>query len=258
MRNVAVAVLSAVLVSGAAFAVQAGHAPRPTAAQAAAVSDKTRPEKDVARDADRKPAETLAFAGVRPGMVVVDYWPGGGYFTRLLSRAVGPNGRVYAMAPDVLKQKFGEKAVTQLTSLGKDPATPNVKADFVTAEAFATIEPVDMVWTTNNYHDMHDAFAGPIDVAKFNKAVFAALKPGGVYLVADHAAEAGSGLRDTDTLHRIDPEQVKKEVTAAGFVFEGQSDLLRNSSDDHKSKIFDSGIRAHTDQFIYKFRKPRH
>jgi predicted methyltransferase len=86
--------------------------------------------------------------------------------------------------------------------------------------------------------------------------VFDALKPGGIYLIIDHAAAAGSGMRDTDTLHRIDPAIVKKQVTAAGFVFDGESKLLANAGDDHSKPVFDQSIRRHTDQFIYKFRKP--
>jgi len=89
-----------------------------------------------------------------------------------------------------------------------------------------------------------------------NKAVFAALKPGGTYLIVDHVAQAGSSLRDTDTLHRIDPATVKSQVTAAGFQFVGESPLLANQADDHTKKVFDPSVQGHTDQFIYKFRKP--
>ena len=115
-------------------------------------------------------------------------------------------------------------------------------------------EPVDMVWTSQNYHDLHN-FPG-LDVGIFNKLVFDDLKPGGIYLVLDHRAEAGSGGRDTKTLHRIDPETVKKEVQAAGFVFVAASDLLHQPGDDHSLKVFDPAVRGKTDQFILKFRKP--
>jgi predicted methyltransferase len=98
---------------------------------------------------------------------------------------------------------------------------------------------------------------GPTDPAILNKAVFAALKPGGVFVVVDHAAESGSGLRDTETLHRIDPDIVKQQVEAAGFRFAGESDVLRNPADDHTLKVFDKSIRGHTDQFVYKFVKPQ-
>ena len=115
---------------------------------------------------------------------------------------------------------------------------------------------VDLVFTAQNYHDYPDKFMGKVAPAVLNKAVFAALKPGGVYLIIDHAAAAGSGMRDTDTLHRIDPAAVKSQVIAAGFKFVGMSPLLANPADDHKLVVFDKAIRGHTDQFIYKFRKP--
>jgi predicted methyltransferase len=114
--------------------------------------------------------------------------------------------------------------------------------------------PVDLVWTSQNYHDLHN-FPG-IDVGMFNKMVFDDLKPGGIYLILDHSAESGSGGRDTKTLHRIDPETVKAEVLAAGFVLVGSSDLLRQPADNRSLKVFDPAVRGQTDQFILKFRKP--
>jgi predicted methyltransferase len=115
---------------------------------------------------------------------------------------------------------------------------------------------VDVAFTVQNYHDYPDKFMGPTDPAILDKDVFAALKPGGTYIVIDHVAEAGSGLRDTDTLHRIDPALVKRQVEAAGFEYVDESDVLRNPADDHTLKVFDPTVRGHTDQFAYKFRKP--
>ena len=115
-------------------------------------------------------------------------------------------------------------------------------------------EAVDLVWTSQNYHDLHNI--PNADVADFDRSVFKALKPGGVFIVLDHAAAAGSGFRDTSTLHRIDPEAVKQEVLSAGFKFEAESDVLHNAADDHTLKVFDPAIRGKTDQFILKFRKP--
>jgi len=120
----------------------------------------------------------------------------------------------------------------------------------------ATPEPVDLVWTSQNYHDLHDSFAKPADLAQVNAAIFRALKPGGIYVVLDHAALPGSGLSATETLHRIDPATVRAEVEAAGFVYVGESDVLRNPNDPHTAKVFDPSIRGHTDQFVFKFRKP--
>jgi predicted methyltransferase len=221
---------------------------------AAAVADPSRPADDRARDADRKPAEMLAFAGVKPGDKVVDFIPGKGYFTKLFSAAVGPNGKVYAYLP----AEFAKFAKNPLPANGApgDPNRPNVTFLTAPANSFATPEPVDVVWTSQNYHDLHDDFAKPADIAQVNKAVFNALKPGGVYVVLDHAAAAGSGLSATDTLHRIDPAVVKSEVEAAGFAFDGESDVLANPADDHTKKVFDPSIRGKTDQFVFRFKKP--
>jgi predicted methyltransferase len=117
-------------------------------------------------------------------------------------------------------------------------------------------EKLDLIWTAQNYHDLHDSFLGPANVAALNRAFFDALKPGGTFLVIDHVAESGSGLRDTDTLHRIDPVRMKGEIEAAGFVFESQTDALRNPDDDHKRAVFDPIVRGKTDQVVFRFRKP--
>jgi predicted methyltransferase len=223
---------------------------------ASAVADGNRPDADKARDANRKPAETLAFTGVKPGAKIAELLPGGGYFTRLFSKAVGGSGHVYAVVPAPLADAPADMPdfAARVKAIAADPNYANVS---VVVEPFSQLGvpvPVDLVWTSQNYHDLHD-FPG-LDVGIFNKMVFDDLKPGGIYLVLDHVAEAGSGERDTKTLHRIDPETVKKEVLAAGFVFVGSSDLLRRSSDSHSLKVFDPTVRGKTDQFILKFRKP--
>lgn len=221
---------------------------------AAALSDPSRPAADMVRDNDRRPGDVLAFAGVRPGAKVADLIPGGGYFTRILSKAVGPRGRVFAYVPDELTKLA--KREPAVNAIARDPAYPNVTVVLNTLPNFSTPEKLDLVFTAQNYHDMHDKFMGPANLSVVNRQVFKALKPGGVYLVIDHAADAGSGLRDTETLHRIDPAVVKAEVTAAGFIFEGESRVLRNPSDPRKANVYDAGIRGKTDQFVYKFRKP--
>jgi predicted methyltransferase len=113
-----------------------------------------------------------------------------------------------------------------------------------------------MVWTSQNYHDYPDEFMGRIDPAQLNRAVFAMLKPGGTYFIVDHAAEPGSGMRDTERFHRIDPATVRAQVEAAGFEYVGSSDALRNPADSHAVAVFDPTIRGHTDQFVMRFRKP--
>jgi predicted methyltransferase len=221
---------------------------------AAAVADPGRGnQKDV--DARRHPAEVIAFSGVKPGDKVVDLIPGSGYFTKIFSKVVGPTGKVYMIWPDEYARE-AQPDPEENKKLAK-AGYPNTAVIQQPGAAFATPEPVDLVFTAQNYHDYPDKFMGKIDPMVFNRAVYRALKPGGTFLVVDHVAEAGSGMRDTDTLHRIDPAIVRKQVTAAGFVYEGESNVLRNPADDHKKVVFDKAIRGHTDQFIYKFRKPK-
>jgi predicted methyltransferase len=221
---------------------------------AAAVADKGRAD-DVQDDARRHLAEVVAFSGVKSGDKVVDLIPGSGYFTKVFSKIVGPSGHVYMIWPNEYAKEAQPDPIKNqgLARTGY----PNTSVILQPGAAFATPEPVDLVFTAQNYHDYPDKFMGKIDPMVFNRAVYKALKPGGVFLIVDHAAEAGSGMRDTDTLHRIDPAIVKSQVTQAGFVFEGESKVLRNPADDLKKPVFDKSIRGHTDQFILKFRKPK-
>lgn len=230
-------------------AVMARSAPTPTKP---ASPRPARPADDVARDSARKPAEMIAFAGIRPGSKVGDLIPGAGYFTRIFSAAVGPKGTVYALIPAAYV-KLHPEGMAALQTLAASPGYGNVRA-LALDPASPLPEPLDVVWTSQNYHDLHNAPAGTLE--GFNRAVFAMLKPGGVFVVVDHAAEPGSGARDTNTLHRIDPAAVTAEVTAAGFVFEGESSALRNAADAHTAKVFDPSVRGRTDQFVYRFRKP--
>jgi predicted methyltransferase len=223
---------------------------------AAALSDPSRPAADMIRDNDRHPGEVLTFAGLRQGAKVADLIPGGGYFTRILSKSVGAKGHVYAYVPDELTKLA--KREPAVNAIARDPAYSNVTVVLNTLPNFSAPEKLDLVFTAQNYHDMHDQFMGPADLSVVNRQVFKALKPGGVYLIIDHSAEPGSGLRDTETLHRIDAAAVKAEVTAAGFIFEGENRVLRNPADSRKLGVFDASIRGKTDQFVFKFRKPSH
>lgn len=236
----------------------AAQPPKPAGAVpanvAAAVADPAR-KADAANDARRKGAELLAFAEVKSGQSVVDLIPGGGYFTRLFSAAVGAGGQVYAVWPNEYGQE-AESDVKGSKELAAQPHYKNVSVLLQPANQFSVPHPVDVVFTSQNYHDYPDKFMGKIDPAVLNKQVFDALKPGGLFVIVDHVAEAGSGMRDTDTLHRIDPAIVKQQVEAAGFVFDGESNALRNPADPHNIKVFDKSIRGHTDQFVYRFRKP--
>lgn len=231
---------------------------KPDANHMTAVADKGRPEADTKRDADRKPAEMLEFAGVKPGQTVVDLIPGGGYFTRLFSKAVGPKGTVYAVGGP-------PRPPTDPAKPPPPPAQDTIAADANYANVRSVHAPLaggimlptkaDLVWTSQNYHDLNLNTA--VDMAKFDKSVFDALKPGGIFVVLDHAAVSGAAPDPQDKLHRIDPAIVRKQVEAAGFKFEGESKLLANSADDHTKAVFDPSIRGHTDQFIFKFRKPK-
>lgn len=243
------------LAGGALSAWQAGAAGAVAANIAAAVADPARPQADKDRDAARKPADMLIFIGVKPGQKIVDFIPGQAqYFTHLFATAVGPNGTVYEFVPAELAKLIKEPLPAN--GARPDPTRPNVIFLTTPANAFATPEPVDIVWISQNYHDLHDPFMAPADLAVINAAVFKALKPGGEFVVLDHSAPDGSGLAATNTTHRIDAAVVKKEVTAAGFTFAGESDVLRNPADPRTALVFDPSIRGHTDQFIYKFRKP--
>src|SRR5579872_57140 len=222
---------------------------------ASAVANPNRPPDDRARDADRKPDLDLAFAGVRPGWRVADMIPGAGYFSRIFSAAVGPQGHVYAFIPTEVANF--RKITLPPSGVAPYPGFSNVTTVVAPVNSFSAPEPLDLVWISDNYHDLHDPFFAPADLAVINKRVFAALKPGGYYVVLDYVAPAGSGLADTNTLHRIDPASVKSEVEAAGFRFVGESDVLHNPDDPHTAAIFAQPLRDKVDQFIFRFQKPK-
>src|SRR5579862_2148077 len=198
-----------------------------------------------------KAPEVVEFIGLKKGDKVADIVAG--RLTASLAQAVGPSGKVYAVETAEVAKAHPE-ALTRMKALASQ--SPNV---IVSEEPVGSALPsgLDAVFIRQNYHDLHDKFMGPADVPAFNKAVFAALKPGGVYVVLDHAAAAGSGPRATDTIHRIDEATVKTEVLAAGFKLDGESPILANPADDHTKGVFDPSVRNHTDQFLYRFKKPK-
>ena len=215
----------------------------------AAAADPARGE-DLQIDARRHGAELVAFSGVKPGDTVLELVPGSGYFTRIFSKVVGPNGHVYAAIPTPM-----EKYSDDTKKLPE--AYPNVEILLQPANALATPALVDVAFTSQNYHDYPDKFMGPTDPAVLNAAVFRALKPGGLYVIVDHRGRPGTGLKETESLHRIDIATVKAQAKAAGFVLVAESPLLANPADPKTVAVFDKSIRGHTDQFAYKFRKPR-
>jgi predicted methyltransferase len=238
----------------AAFALGAATAhAAPPAYIAAAVADPGRPAADTARDADRKPADVLTFAGVKPGMVVGELMPGGGYYTRLLAKAVGPTGKVYGVFPEAIA-KSRPQMIDAVKAIG-----PNVVVIVNPGWAGGAPEKFDLLWTSENYHDFHNAFGGAPapDIAVFDKAALDSLKPGGIFIIEDHAAAPDAGPDVTSKLHRINPAQVKSELEAAGFKLVGESDVLKNPADPHTSPVFDPAIRGKTDKLLMKFQKPK-
>jgi predicted methyltransferase len=245
--------LSVAAAAALAFCAAAQAAPGPHIT--AAVADAGRPAADKERDAARKPAEMLEFAGVKAGDKVADFIPGGGYFTRIFSKAVGPKGKVYAVinAPPPGAPAPGNPPPVR--AIAADAAYGNVEVVQVPLIEMKLPQPVDLIWTSQNYHDIY--VRNPENGRKATKAIYDSLKPGGVFVVLDHSAVAGAAIDPADRTHRIDSAVVRKEVEAVGFKFEGESNLLRNPADDRTKPVFDPSIRGKTDQFIYKFRKPK-
>jgi predicted methyltransferase len=205
-----------------------------------------------------KQSELIRFARINAGSTVIDVYPGGGDWTRLFSDVIGPEGRVYSFVPAEVAH-FKDDPLGRMRTLAKEPGRENVEA--VSADLVAMPEvtqPADVLWLHLFYHDLHTTLmqAKGATAADFNRAVYERLKPGGCYVIVDHAAVAGSGTSDTQALHRIDPASVRDEVEAAGFVLDAQSTMLTNKDDPHAIKVFDPSIKGKTDRFAYRFVKP--
>lgn len=220
---------------------------------AAGLADKGRPAADISRDAARKPGELLAFGGLKSGAKVADLIMGGGYFTRIMAAAVGPNGRVYAYQPSEFIQFSAAYGIQQKAVAA---AYANVTALTTPFSAFDLPDGLDLVLTVQNYHDLHLKPFAADTAAKVNAEVFKSLKHGGVYLVVDHQGAPGSGLAAADTVHRLESSVARKEIEAAGFKFDSESSMLRDAADPHTANVFDPAIRGKTDQWVMKFKKP--
>ena len=220
---------------------------------AAAVKDTSRIAEARARDTFRHPAEVLAFAGVKPGDTVVEIVPGAGYDTALLSRVVGPSGKVYAVDSERLFEYMPSLRESFPKFMEADPRD-NVEYSVQRLDALSMPAQVDFFWMSMFYHDT--VWLG-VDRAAMNRYIYEHLKPGGVYLVVDHHALAGAGDAVTKDIHRIDAEQVRREVEAAGFRLAATSDALMNMDDPRDVSVFDDAWRGRTDRFAYKFIKPR-
>lgn len=242
IRPLAVAVFATVLVCAPALAQNVPPA------IAAAVADPGRPQADKDRDANRKPAETLAFAGVKPGMVVAELAPGRGYYTRILAKAVGSSGTVYAIATTAQAARPG--ALDALNALAA--TYPNIKVVTVDFATMMLPGKADMFWTTENYHDFHNNGG---DIAALDKAVFNNLKPGGIFYVEDHSAAPGAGLAATSQFHRMDEAVAKSELAAAGFRLDAEGDLLHNPADDRAGSNSETGHFT-SDRFMLRMKRP--
>lgn len=217
----------------------------------AAIADPSRPKDDVKADILRDPADTIAFAGAKPGMKVAELFPGGGYYTRMLIDVVGPKGAVWGM------ENTGWKGAVEADQkvVGELKRT-NLSIDGEPFGQFKLPGKADLFWISQNYHDLHIAKYGVVDMAAFNKAVFQALRPGGTYFILDHDATPGTTDAQISTLHRIPKADVIKEVTAAGFKLAGEGKFLERPGDDFSKTVFDPAVRGHTSQYALKFVRP--
>jgi predicted methyltransferase len=246
-------VLLSVAVAAFALTAPAFAADAVPAYVAAAVADKDRPKDDTDRDAGRHPAEIMTMTELKPGGRAVDVGPGRtGYYTKIMSRIVGAGGKVYMFNPTWVAEKF-PVAVEGAAILNKAGYT-NVEGSVQPMAEIKFDQPVDLIFVSQLYHDQ---VWQKIDVAKMNKAIFDALKPGGIYFVIDHTGPGVTTVEQIDKLHRIDPAMVKQQIVAAGFELIAESDILKNPADPKTANVFDPSIRGKTDQFVFKFRRPK-
>lgn len=245
MRTLTLSAALALVVAGCGSGDAADAPMADVAAINAAVESGQRTPEMRDRDAGRKPVEVLSLSGIKMGDRVIELGSFGLYYTTILTTVVGRDGMVYMFDPPMIDAMAGDAAHTFTFSHHNAEYHPVAYAD----ANFPS--DVDIVYCILFYHDQQ---AMGTDTAVLNKKVFDALKPGGTYFIVDHKAEPGSGWRDAGTLHRIDPQTIIDEVTAAGFELEMQSDLLANPDDPHTAAVFT--MRGETDRAILKFRKP--
>ncbi|MDI6623687.1 MAG: hypothetical protein QME55_03070 [Brevundimonas sp.] len=255
LSTLALPLAAAVALSGCIIVADGGtttvvhHTVPAEDAYAAALAHPDRPEADRARDDLRRSADMLAFMRLEPGDVIADIRPEEGFFTRLFAPVVGPAGHVYAFVPNQTSGRENAYADTLAATYG------NVSRVTGALETMAFDRPLDVVFMGEEYHDFVIPRFG-VDVPTMNAAVFRALKPGGLYVLLDHQAAAGTGVSVAGTLHRIESAELRRQVEAAGFVFDGETRVVANPADDHSLSVFDESIRGRTDRFVLRFRKP--
>lgn len=248
--------LSTAIAASLCFTAAPALAQKP-ADYAAAVSAPGRSADDIALDASRKPAEVLAFFGLKKGMTAADIMAGGGYYSDLMARVVGPKGKVIGYEPT---QFSDDKEKARWDAL--IARQPNISFAPYPFDGFAAPKnSLDFVLLHMVYHDLYwesEKYKVPrTDPAAFLRTLYAATKPGGIVGVVDHVALPGDTRATVEKMHRIDPETVKKDFLAAGFVLEAESPLLHQAGDDHTKLVFDPAVRGHTDRFVFRFRKPK-
>ena len=248
--NVRILVRHLVVVGALGALVQIAHAQdEQTTRMRTALAAPERSQDNKARDADRKPIETVKFLGIKTGDTVVDMIAETGWFTEVLSAAVGPKGHVYMQNPPFLAEREPKEMIARLG---------NVETVHVPLAEAGLSGKLDAVVTAMNLHDIYNGFgnqpAGEAPAVEFVKAIYATLKPGGVLGVIDHVGIAG---QDNAKLHRMLPQQARDVLKKAGFTIEAESNLLANPADDHTKLVFDPSVRGHTDQFMFRARKPR-
>jgi predicted methyltransferase len=205
-----------------------------------------------------KLSELTEFARVEVSSIVIDVYPGDGDWTRLFSGVVGPQGRIFSFVPTEIADVKPDQ-VGRMQTLAKQPGRENVEAVSANLVAMPQVtQPADVLWLHLFYHDLHTALMQKkgATAADFNRAVYERLKPGGFYVIVDHAAAAGAGTSNAQSLHRIDPASVRAEAEAAGFVLDAESTLLANKDDSHSIKVFDPSIKGETDRFAFRFVRP--
>lgn len=247
------AALAVLVLAGAAGSAAADECD----AQHLAVAAPSRPADDLARDPLRKPAEVLCHFGIDAGDHVLDLFSGSGYYTEIISNLVGPSGSVVAhnnkaylgFQKDQIAARYNDGRLANTRQLHAEADTLRLRAN--------TFDAALMILA---YHDIYyvtdDGSWPTIDGPRLLREIMKGLKPGGVLGVVDHTAAPGSPVSTGTSLHRIDPAVLKAQIEAAGFVFVGESDALRNAADDHTKPMFDEAVRGKTDRVIYKFRKP--
>ncbi|HVY89644.1 MAG TPA: hypothetical protein VG942_12295 [Hyphomonadaceae bacterium] len=228
---------------------------QPASAYAPFLADPGRPEADRNDDAARKPAEVLAFSGIRPGETVLELEAGRGWYSDLISQAIGPKGRLIIQYP--AEFAYGDKAFKDRMDAGRLKNAIITKSHFDTLDvASGSVDTVLWILGPHEIYYKPKDSNGLGEELKTYTEIVRVLKPGGVFIAMDHAANTGSPTTTGGTIHRIDPAIVLSLAQSVGLKYEDKSTVLANPADDRTKMVFDATIRRHTDQFLFRFRKP--